>query len=49
VGLLTYVLTHDGLDEGKADWKPLDKKIMVGEGLSYAANAVPQFVLAGEQ
>jgi WD40 repeat protein len=43
-GLLTYVLTHDGLDEGKADWKPVDKKITVGEWLSYGAGAVPKFV-----
>jgi hypothetical protein len=43
-GLLTYVLTHDGLEEGKADWKPVDKKIMVGEWLAYAADAVPKFV-----
>jgi WD40 repeat protein len=42
-GLLTYVLTHDGLDEGEADWKPVDKKIMVGEWLAYAADAVPRF------
>ena len=42
-GLLTYVLTHEGLDQGKADWKPVDKKIMVGEWLGYAANAVPKF------
>jgi hypothetical protein len=43
-GLLTYVLTHDGLEEGKADWRPVDKKIMTGEWLAYAANAVPKFV-----
>ena len=43
-GLLTYVLTHDGLDEGKADWRPKDGKITVGEWLAYAANAVPKFV-----
>jgi len=43
-GLLTYVLTHDGLDEGRADWKPVDKKIMVGEWLAYAVDAVPKFV-----
>jgi WD40 repeat protein len=43
-GLLTYVLTHEGLDESKADWKPVDKKITMGEWLAYAANAVPKFV-----
>ena len=42
-GLLTYVLTHDGLDKGEADWKPVDKKITLGEWLSYAADAVPKF------
>jgi WD40 repeat protein/uncharacterized caspase-like protein len=43
-GLLTYVLTQDGLEEGKADWKPVDKKITVAEWLAYAVDAVPKFV-----
>jgi hypothetical protein len=43
-GLLTYVLTHDGLEDGKADWRPVDKRIMTGEWLAYGANAVPKFV-----
>lgn len=42
-GLLSYVLTHEGLVEKKADWKPVDHKITVGEWLSYAADAVPKF------
>jgi WD40 repeat protein len=42
-GLLSYVLTHEGLVEKKADWKPIDQKITVGEWLSYAADAVPKF------
>jgi Caspase domain len=42
-GLLSYVLTHEGLVEKKADWKPVDQKITVGEWLSYAADAVPEF------
>jgi uncharacterized caspase-like protein len=42
-GLLTYMLTDDGLDAGHADWKPADGKIKVGEWLAYAANAVPRF------
>jgi len=42
-GLLSYVLTQEGLVENKADWKPVDKKITVGEWLSYAADAVPKF------
>jgi hypothetical protein len=46
-GLLSYVLTHDGLQEGKADWKPKDGAITLGEWLGYAANAVPAFTLDG--
>jgi hypothetical protein len=41
-GLLSYALTQEGLVEGKADWKPVDQKITVGEWLSYAADAVPK-------
>jgi hypothetical protein len=43
-GLLTYFLTNEGLDQRKADWKPADNKIMVGEWLAYAATAVPNFI-----
>jgi WD40 repeat protein len=46
-GLLTYALTQEGLVEGKADWKPVDQKITVGEWLSYAADAVPKSLQAG--
>jgi len=46
-GLLTYALTEDGLIEGKADWQPQDGKIMVGEWLNYAANAVPGILQSG--
>jgi WD40 repeat protein len=46
-GLLTYALTQEGLVEGKADWKPVDRKITVGEWLSYAADAVPKYLEAG--
>jgi uncharacterized caspase-like protein len=42
-GLLSYALTQEGLVEGKADWKPIDQKITVGEWLSYAADEVPRF------
>jgi hypothetical protein len=42
-GLLSYVLSHEGLVEKKANGKPVDQKITVGEWLSYAANAVPKF------
>jgi WD40 repeat protein len=41
-GLLSYALTEEGLVQGKADWKPRDKQIMIGEWLSYAADAVPK-------
>jgi WD40 repeat protein len=43
-GLLTYVLTHEALDEGKADWKPVDNRITLSEWLGYAAYEVPKFV-----
>jgi hypothetical protein len=46
-GLLSYALTQEGLVEGKADWRPVDQKITVGEWLSYAANEVPRFREAG--
>ena len=42
-GLLSYALAQEGLVEGKADWKPVDGKITVGEWLRYAADAVPKF------
>ena len=42
-GLLSYVLVQDGLEKDKADWKPKDGKITVGEWLSYAAAKVPEF------
>jgi hypothetical protein len=42
-GLLSYVLTQEGLRRGNADWKPVDHQITVGEWLSYTANAVPKF------
>lgn len=47
-GLLSYALTEEGLVEGKADWKPVDQKITVGEWLGYAANAVPKFIQSGQ-
>lgn len=34
-GLLSYVLTEQGLKEGKADWKPIDKHITLGEWLAF--------------
>jgi uncharacterized caspase-like protein len=47
-GLLSYALTQEGLVEGKADWKPVDRKITVGEWLSYAADEVPKIRETGE-
>ena len=47
-GLLSYALTQEGLAEGKADWKPVDRKITVGEWLGYAADEVPRLREAGE-
>ena len=46
-GLLSYALTQEGLVEAKADWRPVDQKITVGEWLSYAANVVPKYLEAG--
>ncbi len=46
-GLLSYALIQLGLAEGLADWNPKDSKIVVGEWLSYAADAVPKFLQSG--
>jgi WD40 repeat protein/uncharacterized caspase-like protein len=46
-GLLSFALTDEGLLAGKADWKPVDGKITVGEWLTYAADAVPKGLEAG--
>ena len=43
-GLLTYVLTHDGLEKKQADWKPRNGTITLAEWLSYAEFAVPKFL-----
>ena len=42
-GLLSYVLTEQGLVQQRADWKPKNGEITLGEWLSYAADAVPRF------
>jgi len=47
-GLLSYALTEEGLVEGKADWKPVDQRVTVGEWLGYAAEEVPRLREAGE-
>ncbi len=41
-GLLSYALAEAGLVQGKADWKPKDQQITVGEWLAYGAAAVPK-------
>jgi WD40 repeat protein len=41
-GLLSYALVHDGLEEGKADFRPADGRVGVQEWLEYAAQRVPQ-------
>ena len=41
-GILSYVLTEEGLVQGKADWRPKDKQITVGEWLAYAVDEVPR-------
>jgi uncharacterized caspase-like protein len=40
-GLLTYALTHDGIEAGQADFKPKDKTITVAEWLEYGVSRVP--------
>ena len=42
LGLLSYALVHDGLENGKADYKPKDGKTYLSEWLSYAAVRVPE-------
>ncbi len=41
-GILSYVLSQEGLVEGKADWSPADGKIMMAEWLNFAVHEVPQ-------
>jgi hypothetical protein len=41
-GLLTYVLTDIGLGRGEADWRPIDKRITIGEWLAFGADRVPK-------
>jgi uncharacterized caspase-like protein len=40
-GLLTYALTHDGIEAGQADFKPKDKTITLTEWLEYGVSRVP--------
>ena len=41
-GLLTYALIHDGIELGRADFKPEDQTITLGEWLEYGVERVPQ-------
>src|SRR5213078_261829 len=40
-GLLTYALVKDGLDTKKADFRPKDGRVTLGEWLAYGAERVP--------
>lgn len=40
-GLLTYALTRDGIERGRADFKPKDSSITVAEWLAYGVERVP--------
>jgi len=49
-GLLSYALVQDGLEQGKADYKPADRVIMLSEWMSYATDRVPKLyeeIIAG--
>ncbi len=41
LGLLSYALVREGLEEDKADYKPKDEQIWLSEWLSYASERVP--------
>jgi WD40 repeat protein/uncharacterized caspase-like protein len=43
-GLLTYVLVKDGLEGGKADFKPKDGRITISEWLEYGEVGVPKLL-----
>jgi uncharacterized caspase-like protein len=40
-GLLSYALVQDGLEQGKADYRPMDRVIMLSEWMAYGTNRVP--------
>lgn len=40
-GLLSYALVNDGLDRGKADFLPKDRRITLAEWLSFGVQRVP--------
>jgi uncharacterized caspase-like protein len=48
-GLLTYALVHDGIELGRADFRPEDKRITLAEWLAYGAGRVPELFGEVEQ
>ncbi|MBV9923582.1 MAG: caspase family protein [Acidobacteria bacterium] len=48
-GLLTYALTHDGLEGARADFRPKDARITVAEWLAYGVERVPALHAEVEQ
>ena len=49
LGLLRYARVRDGLEQGKADYKPMDQTIWLSEWLSYAVERVPGVTATGER
>jgi len=49
LGLLSYALAEDGMKRRRADYKPKDGDIYLGEWLSYAAERVPQLYARAER
>jgi hypothetical protein len=41
-GLLSFALVQDGIVDGKADYRPTDGSIGIGEWLTYGTERVPQ-------
>jgi hypothetical protein len=44
-GLLTFALTKQGIEEGRADFKPQDRKVTLTEWLLYGVEQVPKLYL----
>ena len=47
-GLLSYALISEGLEEGRAAFRPKDGRILISEWLAYAAEEVPRLFNEGE-
>ncbi|MBX3605719.1 MAG: hypothetical protein KF788_10615 [Piscinibacter sp.] len=45
-GLLTYALLKDGLEAARADFRPADRRIELGEWLAYGVVGVPRLQAA---